>query len=71
MVRASAIDLKPNSAPLVAPNCKFVVDDIEAKWVYPESKKFDYIHQRNMASSISNWDHLFQQASIISGPVDT
>ncbi|KAB8221222.1 S-adenosyl-L-methionine-dependent methyltransferase [Aspergillus novoparasiticus] len=56
------IDLSPIQLHWVPPNCKFVVDDVEAEWVYPESKKFDYIHKGNISGSISNWDRLFQQA---------
>ena len=51
-----------NIAFRVPQNCKFVVDDVEAEWAYPETKQFDYIHQRNMAGSISDWSRLFQQA---------
>lgn len=46
----------------VSPNCRFIVDDIEAEWPYPEDGAFDYIHQRNMVGSIADWDKLFQQA---------
>lgn len=45
-----------------APNCQFVIDDVEATWPYGEDRKFDYIHQRNMVGSIGDWDRLFQQA---------
>ncbi|KAJ9353458.1 S-adenosyl-L-methionine-dependent methyltransferase [Paecilomyces variotii] len=54
------IDLSPIQPQFVPPNCKFIVDDVEADWTY--SEKFDYIHQRNMVGSISDWDELFQQA---------
>ncbi|KAE8166311.1 S-adenosyl-L-methionine-dependent methyltransferase [Aspergillus tamarii] len=56
------IDLSPIQLHWVPQNCKFVVDDVEAEWAYPETKQFDYIHQRNMAGSISDWSRLFQQA---------
>ncbi|KAE8139603.1 S-adenosyl-L-methionine-dependent methyltransferase [Aspergillus pseudotamarii] len=50
-VEVLGIDLSPIQPHWVPQNCKFVVDDVEAEWVYPESKQFNYIHQRNMAGS--------------------
>jgi SAM-dependent methyltransferase len=45
----------------VAPNCKFIVDDVESEWPYSSSKPFDFIHQRNMVGSIGDWDKLYEQ----------
>ncbi|KAF7594821.1 hypothetical protein BBP40_008151 [Aspergillus hancockii] len=56
------IDLSPIQPDWVPPNCKFLVDDVEDEWLYSDRKQFDYIHLRNMAGSISNWDRLFMQA---------
>ncbi|KIV96833.1 hypothetical protein PV10_00650 [Exophiala mesophila] len=55
-------DLSPIQPSWTAPNCRFVVDDVESPWAYPASKRFDLIHQRNMVGSIANWPRLFQQA---------
>lgn len=46
----------------IAPNCRFVIDDLEEDWDYPENQTFDYIHQRSMSGSVSNWPRLYQQA---------
>ncbi|PWI64085.1 hypothetical protein PCL_12681 [Purpureocillium lilacinum] len=40
-------DLSPIQPPLVPPNVKFVVDDVELDWVEP--MKYDYIHCRTAA----------------------
>lgn len=46
----------------VPPNCRYIIDDIEQPWPYPDSQKFDYIHQRSMSGSIGNWTNLYRQA---------
>ncbi|CRG85398.1 hypothetical protein PISL3812_02471 [Talaromyces islandicus] len=55
-------DLSPIQPRWTPPNCKFLVDDVEAPWLYRETEPFDYIHQRNMVGSIGDWDRLFQRA---------
>ena len=45
-----------------APNCRFVIDDLEQDWVYPASRHFNYIHQRSMSGSIGDWTRLYKQA---------
>lgn len=45
-----------------APNCTFIIDDLEQELDYPESRKFDYIHQRSMSGSIGNWPAMYRQA---------
>lgn len=55
-------DLSPIQPSWTAPNCSFIIDDVESNWSYPASKPFDLIHQRNMVGSIGNWKRLFQQA---------
>ena len=52
------IDINSDSE-RTAPNCRFIVDDIESDW--PE-EIYDYIHQRSMGGSVSDWDKLFRQA---------
>lgn len=42
------------------PNCSFEVDDFEADWVY--SRPFDYIHARELHSSVSDPVRLCRQA---------
>ncbi|OCK79493.1 methyltransferase [Lepidopterella palustris CBS 459.81] len=56
------IDLSPIQPNWVAPNCRFLVDDLEAEWAYPSHQHFDYIHQRSMAGSIKDWGALYSQA---------
>ncbi|OCL06317.1 S-adenosyl-L-methionine-dependent methyltransferase [Glonium stellatum] len=56
------VDLSPIQPTWVAPNCRFLVDDLEADWIYPSSQRFDYIHQRSLAGSIGDWKRLYCQA---------
>ncbi|GAB1202927.1 hypothetical protein APSETT445_001551, partial [Aspergillus pseudonomiae] len=44
----------------IPPNLQFEVDDFEADWVY--SRPFDYIHGRELAGAVSNFEKLFRQA---------
>lgn len=53
----------------VAPNVKFLIDDIEQPWVY--SKPFDFIHARSLALSIRNYKKLIKQAYELSHPKPT
>lgn len=50
-------DLSPIQPEYVPPNCRFEVDDAEDEWVY--SEKFDFIHSRYMAGSISDFPGTF------------
>ncbi|KAL1963448.1 hypothetical protein VTN77DRAFT_8349 [Rasamsonia byssochlamydoides] len=54
------VDLSPIQPSLVPPNVKFLIDDIEAEWVYDQP--FDYIHARYLMSSIKDYKKLIQQA---------
>ncbi|KAK5174002.1 uncharacterized protein LTR77_001081 [Saxophila tyrrhenica] len=54
------IDLSPGQPQMVPPNCKFIIDDAEDLWVYPE--KFDYVHARLMAGCFADWPAFFRQA---------
>jgi len=58
------VDISPIQPSWVAPNCRFVIDDIEESWDYPPSQRFDYIHARSMAGSIADWRALFRQALV-------
>ncbi|CAG8400839.1 unnamed protein product [Penicillium salamii] len=55
------IDLSPIQPAWVPPNCRFIVDDAEAAWLYSRSQPFDYIHSRDMGGSISDWPRLLAQ----------
>lgn len=44
----------------VPPNLKFVIDDAEDMWIYPD--KFDFIHARLMAGCFADWPNFFRQA---------
>lgn len=54
-------DISPIQPTWVPNNCKFIIDDVEADWVYPPGEKFDYIHGRGMAGSIGDWGKLYKQ----------
>ncbi|KAH8692975.1 S-adenosyl-L-methionine-dependent methyltransferase [Talaromyces proteolyticus] len=56
------VDVTPIQPQWAAPNCRFIIDDLEEDWDYSPSQRFDYIHQRSMAGSIGNWPRLYQQA---------
>lgn len=45
----------------MAPNCKFVVDDVESPWMYNPDEAFDFIHGRQMAGSIRDWPALYRE----------
>lgn len=45
------------------PNCAFEVDDIESEWPHNDKyHRFDYIHGRDIAGCIADYDKLFAQA---------
>jgi SAM-dependent methyltransferase len=54
-------DLSPIQPLWVAPNSRFVIDDVEDEWVYSSSDAFDFIHGRGMAGSIKDWAKLYNQ----------
>lgn len=55
-------DLSPIQPSWTAPNCRFIIDDVESQWSYPSGKSLDFIHQRNMVGSIGDWQRLYRQA---------
>lgn len=55
-------DLSPIQPSWTAPNCRFIIDDVESQWSSSAGKPFNFIHQRNMVGSIGDWQRLFQQA---------
>ncbi|KIW31220.1 uncharacterized protein PV07_02886 [Cladophialophora immunda] len=56
------VDMSPIQPQMVAPNCSFMIDDLEQEWAYPSSRRFDYIHQRSMSGSIGDWSKMYKQA---------
>jgi hypothetical protein len=55
------IDLSPIQTNWVPPNLKFMVDDAESEWLYPQNF-FDYIHTRHTIQAFHNWPVLFERA---------
>ncbi|KAH7316501.1 S-adenosyl-L-methionine-dependent methyltransferase [Stachybotrys elegans] len=55
------VDLSPIQPDWLPPNVQFVVDDVEAPWLYPRDH-FDYIHARHTVMAIKNWMKLFRRA---------
>ncbi|KAH8897160.1 S-adenosyl-L-methionine-dependent methyltransferase [Thozetella sp. PMI_491] len=53
-------DLSPSQPSLVPPNVTFEISDLDDEWIY--KTKFDYIHSRAMATSVSKWDELVQRS---------
>ncbi|PGH18052.1 hypothetical protein AJ79_00678 [Helicocarpus griseus UAMH5409] len=53
-------DLSPIQPSWIPSNCMFEIDDLESEWPY--TRPFDFIHAREMAGSISDFDRLFKQA---------
>lgn len=45
-----------------APNCKFIIDDANADWIYAEKGQFDFIHARYVYAGIDDWDKLWGQS---------
>ncbi|CAI6306338.1 unnamed protein product [Periconia digitata] len=55
-------DLSPIQPSWVPPNVKFYIDDAESDWVYPPDEHFDFIHARELAGAIGDWDKLCKQS---------
>jgi hypothetical protein len=55
------VDLSPIQPSWVPPNVKFMVDDLESPWLYPENH-FDYVHSRHIVMAIKNWPALLRNA---------
>ena len=56
-----AIDLSPHQTSWVPPNLKFMVDDAESEWLYPQNH-FDYVHTRHTIQAFKNWPLLMERA---------
>ncbi|KKK12837.1 hypothetical protein ARAM_001180 [Aspergillus rambellii] len=59
-VEVTGIDLSPTQPLFVPPNLKFVVDDMEAEWLYTES--FDLIHARYLVGALEDPAQVIAQA---------
>ena len=55
------IDLSPIQTNWVPPNLKFMVDDAESEWLYPQNH-FDYVHTRHTIQAFKNWPLLMERA---------
>ncbi|CVL08133.1 related to methyltransferase [Fusarium mangiferae] len=49
----TGVDLSPIQPSFVPPNVRFIIDDIDEEWDYPEP--FNYIHSRMMNFSVKDW----------------
>jgi hypothetical protein len=47
------VDLSPTPSDWVPPNVYFEIDDVEEDWTY--SRKFNYIHSKDMSGAIKDW----------------
>jgi len=54
-------DLSPNQPQWVPENVHFEIDDIEGDWMFSENS-FDYIHDRMLIGSVSDWKTMFKKA---------
>ncbi|KIW99890.1 uncharacterized protein Z518_10818 [Rhinocladiella mackenziei CBS 650.93] len=56
------VDISASAPPLLPPNVRFEIDDVEDPWTY--GNPFDYIHSRYMAGSIKDWPRLMEQCYV-------
>ncbi|KIV98443.1 uncharacterized protein PV09_09741 [Verruconis gallopava] len=54
------LDISPVQPKFVPPNCSFYLNDIEKDWM--QRGQLDFVHLRDMATSIRNWHGVFEQA---------
>ncbi|KAI5811881.1 S-adenosyl-L-methionine-dependent methyltransferase [Pyronema omphalodes] len=57
MAEVIGTDLSPIQPQWVPANCRFEVDDVMLEWTFKDDS-FDFIHCRNIASGVSDWNHL-------------
>ncbi|KAI5816663.1 S-adenosyl-L-methionine-dependent methyltransferase [Pyronema omphalodes] len=60
MAEVIGTDLSPIQPDWVPANCRFEVDDAMLEWTFKEDS-FDFIHCRNIASGVSDWNHLISE----------
>ncbi|KAI5811868.1 S-adenosyl-L-methionine-dependent methyltransferase [Pyronema omphalodes] len=61
MAEVIGTDLSPIQPDWVPVNCRFEVDDAMLSWTFKDVRYpdfFDFIHCRNIASGVSDWNHL-------------
>ncbi|KAI9733995.1 MAG: hypothetical protein M1834_002652 [Cirrosporium novae-zelandiae] len=58
--QVTGTDLSPIQPTWAPPNCRFLIDDAEEDWQYPEH--FDYIHGRVLTSSFQDPVKVFKEA---------
>lgn len=56
----TGVDLSPIQPDWVPPNCKFELDDLELPWTWP-TDTYDFVHARNLLSSIKDVPKLVGQ----------
>ncbi|KAK0720759.1 S-adenosyl-L-methionine-dependent methyltransferase [Lasiosphaeris hirsuta] len=54
------VDIAPTQPEWVPPNCRFELDDMEARWTWKENS-FDYIFSRDLILAIRDWPKLVDQ----------
>ncbi|KAI5811877.1 S-adenosyl-L-methionine-dependent methyltransferase [Pyronema omphalodes] len=57
MAEVIGTDLSPIQPDWIPANCRFEVDDAMLEWTFKDDS-FDFIHCRNIASGVSDWNHL-------------
>ncbi|KAI5811886.1 S-adenosyl-L-methionine-dependent methyltransferase [Pyronema omphalodes] len=60
MAEVIGTDLSPIQPQWVPANCRFEVDDAMLEWTFKDDS-FDFIHGRNIASGVSDWNHLMSE----------
>lgn len=58
----TGVDLSPREDSWTAPNCTFLVDDVETDNLAYTDDLYDFIHIRKMDGGIKNWPALFREA---------
>ncbi|KAJ5259310.1 S-adenosyl-L-methionine-dependent methyltransferase [Penicillium angulare] len=54
------VDLSPIQPGWLPPNLKFIIDDANQEWDFPE-ESFDFIHIRGLAGCIADWPTFLRQ----------
>ncbi|KAI5808397.1 S-adenosyl-L-methionine-dependent methyltransferase [Pyronema omphalodes] len=67
MAEVIGTDLSPIQPDCVPVNCHFVVDDAMLEWTFKDDS-IDFIHCRNIASGVSDWNHLITEIMRCTSP---
>ncbi|KAK0624278.1 S-adenosyl-L-methionine-dependent methyltransferase, partial [Immersiella caudata] len=57
----TGLDISPIQPTWVPPNVRFVMDDVNDTWTYPDAM-FDYIHVRYMTGCVKDWVKMYKEA---------